>query len=152
MKNKISYIIVSYNVKEYLIRAIQSIYNYSTICNFEIIVIDNASFDDTVSVLENLFPYIRIIKNDINVGFSEANNQGFKIANGEYIFMLNPDAELKANAVEILLKNANNQLCLYAPYIENSDGTFQKSFWKTPTALTIFEEILFFNYIKKTYL
>lgn len=149
MNRKISYIIVSYNVKEYIVRTIQSIYDYSSSFNFEIIVIDNASTDGTITALTELFPDVYIIQNKFNLGFSEANNQGFKIATGDYIFMLNPDAELKENTINILIEKANNHSNLYAPFIENTDGSFQKSYWKTPTALSIFGEILFLNYLKK---
>lgn len=64
--------------------------NYS---NYEIIIVDNASTDDSISYLETLDLPITIIKNTENVSFSKGNNDAVKIANGEYILLLNNDIE-----------------------------------------------------------
>ena len=64
--------------------------NYS---NYEIIVVDNASTDESVNYLKSLDLPIRIIENDVNVSFSRGNNDAAKIANGEYLLLLNNDIE-----------------------------------------------------------
>ncbi|MBR0270956.1 MAG: glycosyltransferase family 2 protein [Methanobrevibacter sp.] len=64
--------------------------NYS---NYEIIVVDNASVDESVNYLKSLDLPITIIENDINVSFSKGNNDAAKIANGEYLLLLNNDIE-----------------------------------------------------------
>lgn len=64
--------------------------NYS---NYEIIVVDNASKDESVNYLKSLDLPIRIIENDVNVSFSKGNNDASKIANGEYLLLLNNDIE-----------------------------------------------------------
>ena len=64
--------------------------NYS---NYEIIVVDNASTDESVNYLKSLDLPIRIIENDVNVSFSKGNNDAAKIANGEYLLLLNNDIE-----------------------------------------------------------
>lgn len=66
-----------------------------TICypNYEIIVVDNDSSDESVKYLESLDLPIRIVKNKTNESFSKANNEGVKIANGDYIVLLNNDME-----------------------------------------------------------
>lgn len=64
--------------------------NYS---NYEIIVVDNASTDESVSYLKSLNLPIRVIENDVNVSFSKGNNDAAKIANGEYLLLLNNDIE-----------------------------------------------------------
>ncbi len=64
--------------------------NYS---NYEIIVVDNASKDESVSYLKSLDLPITIIENDVNVSFSKGNNDAAKIANGEYLLLLNNDIE-----------------------------------------------------------
>lgn len=64
--------------------------NYS---NYEIIVVDNASEDESVNFLKSLDLPIQIIENDNNVSFSKGNNDAAKIANGEYLLLLNNDIE-----------------------------------------------------------
>ncbi len=149
MNHKISYIIVSYNVKEYLILAIQSIIHYSSGNDYEIIMVDNNSSDDTVTSVQHMFPSVHIIQNNYNAGFSEANNQGIKASTGEFIFLLNPDAELTENTLSTLINKVDKSNSLWAPCLKNTDGTFQKSYWKTPTAFTILSEIFFIHYVKR---
>ena len=57
----------------------------------EIFVVDNASADDSVTILKERFPWVKLIANAENVGFSYANNQAVKLAKGEYVLLLNPD-------------------------------------------------------------
>ena len=85
---KVSIIIVSFNVRSYLVSAIDSILksNYS---NYEIIVVDNNSYDNTVDIVSDKYPKVNIISNDENVGFGKAVNQGAKIASGDYFLILN---------------------------------------------------------------
>ena len=64
--------------------------NYS---NYEIIVVDNASKDDSVKYLKSLDLPIKIIENDVNVSFSKGNNDAADIANGDYLLLLNNDIE-----------------------------------------------------------
>jgi len=78
--NKISIIIVSYNVRTYLSNSIDSILK-SSIENFELIIVDNNSFDGTAEYISNNHPSIKLIANNSNVGFGKAVNQGAKIAN-----------------------------------------------------------------------
>ena len=87
----ISIVIVSYNVKYFLRQCLQSIYQSDFDGQFEIIVVDNNSLDDSVQMVEQEFEKVRVIKNDENLGFSKANNAGFSAANGKYILILNPD-------------------------------------------------------------
>ena len=87
----ISIIIVNYNVKDFLQNLINSIEKAVQEINSEIIVVDNASTDNSVEFLREKFPYIKIIANEKNLGFSKANNIGLKEAKGDYLILLNPD-------------------------------------------------------------
>lgn len=82
--------------------------NYS---NYEIIVVDNASSDDSVNYLKSLDLPIKIIENNVNESFSFANNQGAKIANGEYLLLLNNDIEPTygwlSEMMAVMLNNEN---------------------------------------------
>jgi N-acetylglucosaminyl-diphospho-decaprenol L-rhamnosyltransferase len=90
----ISVIIVNYQTADLVSTCIDSVLNQTGI-HFEIIVVDNASQDHSLTVLENYAQKITLIKNSSNVGFGRANNLAATRAEGRYIFLLNPDAVLK---------------------------------------------------------
>lgn len=97
----VSIIFVNYNTCTLTIEAITSVYKYTKKLNFEIIVVDNNSIDDSVNEIRNKFPNINIIKNTRNIGFGRANNKGMDIAKGKYLFLLNTDTYLLNNAIEL---------------------------------------------------
>ena len=105
MKKNVSLLIVSYNVCQYIAHAIDSILK-SDLDNFEIIIIDNNSYDNTVSYLKERYDHLRqikIIKNKENVGFGKAVNQAANIANGDYYLILNPDTIIQEETISCLL-------------------------------------------------
>lgn len=99
----LSIVIVNWNVAELLINAIRSILDNPPSGEFEIIVVDNASTDDSLERLKKNFPMVKIIANMENRGFGRANNQGIEIAEGEYIFLLNPDTIVIQDALDRLI-------------------------------------------------
>ena len=107
----ISIVIVSYNVKEYIISCIESIYKHSKArLSFEIIVVDNNSEDGSQLELKKRFSKILLIENDYNAGFSVAVNQGVKKCKGKYIFLLNPDTLFLEDTLHKLFqKNEKNE-------------------------------------------
>lgn len=88
---KLSIIIVSYNTKDFIEKCIESIKKTSFGIDYEIIVVDNASRDESVEFIKKKFPQVKIIANKKNAGFSKANNQGVKKSKGEFVLFLNPD-------------------------------------------------------------
>ncbi|MGB3977046.1 MAG: glycosyltransferase family 2 protein [bacterium] len=102
MNNHVSILIVNFNTSKLLKRCIDSILSDQSKPEIEIIVIDNASADDSIEMLQNTFPDIHIITNDHNCGFAEANNQGLEKATGEFTLLLNPDTELFPGALRTL--------------------------------------------------
>lgn len=89
--NKLSIIIVNYNVKFFLQQAITAAIKASKNLPVEIWVVDNQSTDGSVEMVAELFPEVKLIANKKNVGFSTANNQAIAQSNSEYILLLNPD-------------------------------------------------------------
>ncbi|MDO4702720.1 MAG: glycosyltransferase family 2 protein [Tannerella sp.] len=67
--------------------------------NYEVIVVDNASTDDSVSYIKSYFEWVRVIVSDQNLGFGKANNRGALEARGKYLFFLNSDTLLLNNAI-----------------------------------------------------
>ena len=88
---KLSVIIVNYNVEFFLEQCLYSVRKASERIDVEIIVVDNASVDASVQIVQQKFPEVIVIENKVNLGFSCANNQGIRIAKGKYILLLNPD-------------------------------------------------------------
>ncbi|MBN1950609.1 MAG: glycosyltransferase [Bacteroidales bacterium] len=87
----LSVIIVNYNVKHFLEQCLHSVYKSSDNLSVEIIVVDNNSVDGSCQMVHEKFPDVIQIENKKNLGFSTANNQGIKIAKGNYVLLLNPD-------------------------------------------------------------
>ena len=96
----ISVIIVNYNVKHFLEQCLFSVQAALKNLHGEIIVIDNASSDDSIDYLQPKFPLVTFIANKENTGFGKACNQGYKISSGEFILFLNPDTIVPKNCFE----------------------------------------------------
>ncbi len=88
---KLSVIIVNYNVRYFLELCLQSVQEALNDIDSEIIVVDNASVDDSCKMVKEKFPEVILISNTENLGFSKANNQGVEVAKGKYVLILNPD-------------------------------------------------------------
>lgn len=119
----VSVIIVNYHSAGQVIECINSIFEKTKGIAVEIIVVDNASGDEDVSILKDTFgKNITLIVSKENLGFGKANNLGAASASGKYLFLLNPDTILVNNAISILWNYMeNNPKCgvsggnLYAP-------------------------------------
>jgi len=99
----VSIIIVNYKTKELLINAINSIYSHTDGISFEIIVVDNNSEDGSEATINESFEKrVKYISLSENLGFGRANNEGAKIATGNYLFFLNSDTILLNNAIKTL--------------------------------------------------
>ncbi len=88
---KLSVIIVNYNVEQFLEQCLNSAVKALEQCSGEIWVVDNNSIDGSVDMVREKFPQVHLIANKDNLGFSKANNQAMRKANGEYVLLLNPD-------------------------------------------------------------
>ena len=101
---KLSVIIVSYNVEHFLAQCLisveRAIANFSdqtpsTASQIDVFVVDNISVDGTCDMVKERFPWVTLIENSENVGFSKANNQAIHISNAEYVLLLNPDTVIQ---------------------------------------------------------
>lgn len=95
----VSIIIVNYNTCEVTQNCIESIFTYTKNIDFEVILVDNNSNDDSFKVFskDRRIKYIYLTE---NLGFGKANNNGYKYCTGKYIFLLNSDTIIKSNAVK----------------------------------------------------
>lgn len=88
---KISVIIVSYNTEKLLEDCLSSLFKHTQNVETEVVVVDNASSDGSVKMIKKKFPKVKLIESQENNGFAAGNNLGLKVANGDYLLLLNSD-------------------------------------------------------------
>lgn len=98
----ISIIITNKNAMKWLEKCLASLKNQSS-QDFEVILVDNASADQSVSYVKNNFPFVKVIKNNKDKGFAGANNDGAACSKGKYLLLLNTDAYLEKNTIRKLI-------------------------------------------------
>jgi len=104
LKIDLSVLIVNFNTKELLQRCLESINNSEKESyQFEVIVVDNASSDQSAEMIKKKFPNVNLISSKKNLGFAAGNNLGIKMAVGEYVLLLNPDTEIEINTFKIMI-------------------------------------------------
>ena len=136
-KPVLSIIIVSYNTRQITLNCLDSIFNSipaENIYNYQIVLIDNASTDGSADILKTYavdHPQIVFVANKENTGFGKANNQGVKLADSDYILLLNSDTVVLDNAIEDMLRyyheNQDHIGFLGAKLIEKDGHTPQPS-------------------------
>jgi len=146
----VSIIIVSWNVQDFLVACLESIIKSPVAINepdgdkavVEIIVVDSASSDGTVDLLKNKYPQVTLLAQSENVGFTRGNNIGFEVAQGRYLFLLNPDTEIIGDAIPQMVDymDNHNDIGIIGPHTLNSDGTTQSSRRHFPTKTLAFFE------------
>jgi GT2 family glycosyltransferase len=105
---ELSIIVLSYNTKDLLKKSLYSIYNNSSGLEFEVIVSDNGSKDQSIEMVRTEFPQARIIENGENLGFSQGNNVAIKQALGMHVLLLNSDAEVTRDALKSSVEYLND--------------------------------------------
>jgi hypothetical protein len=152
MNNQVSIIIVNYNCEEYTCNCIASIYKFVSGPGFEIIVVDNASSNNSALIISERFPEVKLIINNSNLGFGSANNIGARNAVGKYLFFLNPDTLLLSDAVGdfyAFLEKANQDVACCGGNLVRVDDSPNKSYGNFPSVLQQFSDIGFRKLYKK---
>jgi len=128
VKPLVSIIIVNYNGKKYLEKCLSSLMkiNYE---NYEIIIVDNNSIDDSLEFVKNSYPSIILIKLDRNYGFAEPNNIGAKNAKGEFILFLNNDTEVNPSFITELVEffNKDSKIAICQSLLLKPNGEVDSS-------------------------
>src|SRR3984885_9842298 len=99
----VSVTIVTYNSGRFIKRCLESVLEQKY-PNLEIVVVDNASTDGTVDILEQFEDQVRIYYNDENIGFAAAQNQAIGLTSGEWVLTLNPDVLLLPDFIQALVE------------------------------------------------
>ena len=120
---------VNWNSKDYLLKSIASIETETIGIDFEIVVIDSASFDGCEEMLRQIYPRVLFIQSDTNRGFAKANNEAFKASRGRNILFLNPDTEIETCAIYELYSQLNSlpNAGIVGAKLLNSDRSIQES-------------------------
>jgi len=143
VESKLSIVIVNWNGGELLERCLGSIIAHPPAFDYEIIVVDNASSDQSLNWLRSAeakalcsSTSFRLIANSENLGFSKANNQAFAASDSPLVFLLNPDTEVQPQAIDRLIadiRSAGN-IGACGPRLLNTDGSLQPTVWRNPPA------------------
>lgn len=141
-KLDLSIIILSYNTKDLTLACLRSIFKYTKGVNFEIIVVDNHSSDDSVSAIKKFATGkpVKLMASSKNLGFAAGNNLGSKSARGRYLLFLNSDTYLKKNILKPILNFADQQpnLGALSCRLKNKDGSTQPTGGFFPSLSNIF--------------
>lgn len=137
---KISVIIVSWNVADSLDSCLRSVFA-TKYPNLEVVVVDNASSDDSPSVVQK-YPNVALIKNATNMGFPKAINLGLSRGTGEFYLLLNPDTRIAPDFFKKILNTVHNypRAGVIGPKLKNIDGTVQASVFPETSVINTIRE------------
>lgn len=141
---KLTVVIVSYNVSHYLLQCLDSLGSALRGVDSEVIVVDNHSRDDSVALVREFHPEVKVIENIHNLGFSKANNIALRQARGEYALLLNPDTIVADNTISDCLAFLDRHPDAGAAGVMmlNADGTVApESRRGVPTPMTSFYKL-----------
>lgn len=131
----LSIAIVSWNTRDLLDQCLESIFKTTHRIDFEVIVVDNASSDNSTEMVREKYPQVIVIENKDNVGFPKANNQVFQASTGRYFLLLNPDTICQDGSLVGLIEflHDHKKAGAVGPLVLNNDSTMQYSWAKFPT-------------------
>lgn len=126
---KLSTVIVNYNTRDKLARALESLITAGGVPSHEIIVVDNASTDGSAALVQERFPHVRLIEPGANRWFSGGNNLGIRAAQGDYVHILNPDTVTLPGALPAMIAalDADGSLGAVTSRMTYDNGTLQRN-------------------------
>lgn len=140
----LSIVIVSWNVRDFLAKCLDTIITTKADLALEVIIVDSGSADGTVELIRANYalPFIKLLPQGQNVGFTKGNNIGLKAAQGRHLMLLNPDTEITGDALQQMVDylDAHPDVGIVGPHTLNTDGTHQSSRRRFPRLITAFFE------------
>ncbi len=127
-------VVVNYNAGPHLYQCLRSLREAAGDAALEMVVVDNASRDGSLDTAEGAFPEVRVIRNDTNRGFAAAANEGIAATSAPYVFLLNPDAEVRAGTLSGLVKVADEhpRAAAFGVLVRDPDGSLYPSARRVP--------------------
>jgi GT2 family glycosyltransferase len=134
---RLSIVIVTYNSSGHIEGCLHSLIDHAPRIDHEIIVVDNASTDGTPAMVRSRWTGVRVIDAGGNVGFAAANNMGIRHSTGELILLLNPDTQVPAGAIDVLVAalDARTDAAVAGPRLVDGRGRAELSFGRMMSPL-----------------
>ena len=131
----ISVVIVGWNAKHYLELCLESLTKAPPHRSMEVLVVDNASTDGSVEMIEAKFPWVTLIKSNENLGFAKGNNVAIRQCKGRYIALVNPDVIVLPGCLDALAEflDQNPKVGNVGPRVLNPDMSMQSTCRRFPT-------------------
>lgn len=138
----LSIIIVNWNVKDLLAACLASINTKRGGLSLQVIVVDSASSDGSAAMVREHYPWVTLLAQEENIGFTRGNNIGLAAANGRHLLLLNPDTEIVGDMLPQMVAylDANPDVGVVGPHTLNTDGSTQPSRRRFPSLATGFLE------------
>ena len=140
----LSIVIVNFNTRRLVCDCLHSIFTNPPRCSFEVFAVDNGSTDGSCEAIAGQFPGVKLIQNECNLGFSEANNQALRLARGDYLMLLNSDTLVLPGSIDRMLQAmaVHSQVGVLGPRLLYPDGRIQGSYGGMPTVFAYFVHLL----------
>jgi len=142
---ELSIIIPNYNTKDFLGKCLNSIKKNAPSCSYEVIVVDDASTDNSIEMIKKKFPEVKLIKNKKNLGFSKSLNAGIRNSKGNFVLLLNSDTIILPNAFDEMLSalKGNKEAGIAGCRLLNKDNSVQFTFGYFPFFSTFIKRNIF---------
>lgn len=140
----LSLVIVNWNTREALRNCLASLFEQSGALALEVIVVDNASTDDSLDMLKADFPQVRVIANTINLGFARACNQGMRVARGSLLLLLNSDTYVRDDVIARMAAYllSRPDVAMAGCQLQYPDGRLQHTAFRSLSILrSLFEDL-----------
>jgi GT2 family glycosyltransferase len=136
----VTVIVVSYNTAHLLDRLFAALAAARAALKLQVIVVDNASRDNSLEILRTHYPHVELIENRTNLGFGRANNQALPRARGRYVLLLNTDAFVSPDTLQktVDFMNSHPKTGVLGVKLVGPDGSLQPSCRYFPTPWNVF--------------
>ena len=123
----VAVIIVTYNSEDEIAACLEAVYSECRDVSMQVIVVDNASSDSTVEVVNNCYFAVNLLIPGVNLGFSKGVNYGARHADADFVLLLNPDTVVRRHAIDVIIRfaRANPQYGLYGGRTFKIDGSLE---------------------------
>ncbi len=147
----ISFVIASWNARQYLLSCLESIVSGVCDSRYEIIVVDNNSADGSAGAVAKAFPHVNVVSLGDNLGFARANNIGMRLCSGRYVCLANSDTVVRGDALRALhdFMERRPSVGIVGPRVLNGDLTLQRSFGRLPSLASALGEAVFLERLLK---